>query len=127
MHVKTDTKEKFTVITSQDSSITANMAGQLDELLLPYLEKETPHIVLNLASVEFLDPVCGEKLAAIQQLFYEQNRSFVICHLQETVEEMLDKAEILESMNVTPTESEAWDIVQMEEVERELLEGFDDE
>jgi hypothetical protein len=24
-------------------------------------------------------------------------------------------------MNVTPTESEAWDIVQMEEIERELL------
>jgi hypothetical protein len=28
-------------------------------------------------------------------------------------------------MNVTPTESEAWDIVQMEEVERELLNGPD--
>jgi hypothetical protein len=26
-------------------------------------------------------------------------------------------------MNVTPTESEAWDIVQMEEIERELLGG----
>jgi hypothetical protein len=24
-------------------------------------------------------------------------------------------------MNVTPTESEAWDIVQMEEIERELF------
>ena len=28
-------------------------------------------------------------------------------------------------MNVTPTESEAWDIVQMEEIERELLDGDD--
>jgi hypothetical protein len=26
-------------------------------------------------------------------------------------------------MNVTPTESEAWDIVQMEEIERELLDN----
>jgi hypothetical protein len=26
-------------------------------------------------------------------------------------------------MNITPTESEAWDIVQMEEIERELLDG----
>ena len=32
-----------------------------------------------------------------------------------------------EVMNVTPTESEAWDIVQMEEIERELMEGFDEE
>jgi len=28
-------------------------------------------------------------------------------------------------MNVTPSESEAWDIVQMEEIERELLSDDD--
>ena len=33
--------------------------------------------------------------------------------------------EMLEVMNVTPTESEAWDIVQMEEIERELMDGDD--
>jgi hypothetical protein len=27
---------------------------------------------------------------------------------------------MLETLNYTPTESEAWDIVQMEEIEREL-------
>ena len=29
-------------------------------------------------------------------------------------------------LNVTPTESEAWDIVQMEEIERELLDNTDE-
>jgi hypothetical protein len=33
--------------------------------------------------------------------------------------------EVLEMWNITPTESEAWDIVQMEEIERELLDGDD--
>jgi hypothetical protein len=28
-------------------------------------------------------------------------------------------------MNITPTESEAWDILQMEEIERELLDSDD--
>jgi hypothetical protein len=28
-------------------------------------------------------------------------------------------------MNVTPTESEAWDIIHLEEVERDLLNGPD--
>jgi len=45
----------------------------------------------------------------------------VICEVQKPVEEFLDKNELLELMNVTPTESEAWDIVQMEDIERELL------
>jgi molybdenum cofactor biosynthesis enzyme MoaA len=49
------------------------------------------------------------------------NNSFVICNLHEVVEKNLADIELLELMNVTPTESEAWDIVQMEEIERELL------
>ena len=59
----------------------------------------------------------------LQQRFYEQNRSFVICELQPSVENALDKEELLELLNSTPTESEAWDIVQMEEIERELLDN----
>jgi hypothetical protein len=46
--------------------------------------------------------------------------------LQKKVEEFLDQDELLEMMNVTPTESEAWDIVQMEEIEREMLNGEDE-
>ena len=61
----------------------------------------------------------------IQQKFYENSASFVICELQKQVEDFLDQNELLEMMNVTPTESEAWDIVQMEEIEREMMDGED--
>ncbi len=47
----------------------------------------------------------------------------MICELQPSVEEGLDRAGVLEMMNVTPTESEARDIVQLEEIERELMGG----
>ena len=39
------------------------------------------------------------------------------------MEDFLDSVNVLEIMNATPTESEAWDIVQMEEIERELMDG----
>ena len=41
--------------------------------------------------------------------------------MQPQVEKSLDEKDLLEMMNVTLTETEAWDIVQMEEIERELL------
>jgi hypothetical protein len=41
------------------------------------------------------------------------------------VEEKLEELELLDLMNITPTESEAWDIVQMEEIERELMDNED--
>lgn len=121
MNVKIDTKEKFTAITPIEPDISANMTGELQELLLSYLKKDIPHIVLNLKKVQYIDEETGEKIAGIQKQFYENNISFIVCELQKGPEEMLDTMKLLELMNVTPTESEAWDIVQMEEIERELL------
>ena len=121
MNVKTDTKEKFTVIKPGEPTLSANMTEELNNMLLPYLQKDIPHIIFKMTDVNSVDDKAGEWLATIQQQFYDANCSFVICELKPTVEEQLDKQELLELLNVTPTESEAWDILQMEEIERELL------
>ncbi|MBI3883630.1 MAG: STAS domain-containing protein, partial [Sphingobacteriales bacterium] len=102
-------------------AISANMTEELSDLLLPYLQKDIPHIILKMNNVQMIDEVIGEKLTDLQQQFYEKNCSFIICGLNDAVETLLDEKELLEVMNVTPTESEAWDILQMEEIERELF------
>lgn len=121
MHVKTDTKEKFHAITVMEPAITASMTEELAGILMPCLQNDPKNLVLILSEVAALDLAAAEKLVTLQQQFYENSASFVICSLQKSVEEFLDQNELLEMMNVTPTESEAWDIVQMEEIERELL------
>jgi anti-anti-sigma factor len=125
MKVKIDTKERFHAITLPGNSLSATMTEELGASLLPYLQNDVKNVVLILKDIQNIDIAAAEKLVSIQQNFYESNASFVICELQEPVEDFLDKNELLELMNVTPSESEAWDIVQMEEVERELLGGED--
>lgn len=125
MNVKIDTKEKFTVITPNEAEITANMTDELANLLHEYMKKNIPHIILNMETVGMMNLQTSEKIAAIQQQFYENNYSFVICCLSSTVEKILGDADLIDVMNITPTESEAWDIVQMEEIERELMADFD--
>ena len=125
MKVKIDTKERFHAITLPGDSLSATMAEELVACLLPYLQNDVKNVVLILKDIQNIDIAAAEKLVSIQQNFYESNASFVICELQKPVEDFLDKNELLELMNVTPSESEAWDIVQMEEVERELLGGED--
>lgn len=125
MQVKIDTREKFHAITIQESQLAANMTAELEKCLLPFLETEVKNIVLILKGIEKVDDPAAECLVRIQQAFYDAGSSFVICELTPEVERSLEINNLLEMMNVTPTESEAWDIVQMEEVERELLNGPD--
>ena len=125
MDVKIDTKEKFTVITVKEPEITANMTAGLNEMLLSYLSRDIPHIILNMKNVNQVSLIAAEMISGLHQQFYERNASFIVCELQKDMEKMLDEQGFLESMNVTPTESEAWDIAQMEEIERELMKDFD--
>jgi anti-anti-sigma factor len=127
MEVKIDTKEKFHVITLNEPILAANLAADLSQLATNFLQEEIRSVVLKLENVDEIDEDAAESLVKLQQSFYEQNASFVICNVKPSVEEQLDEIELLELMNITPTESEAWDIVQMEEIERELLDGDDGE
>ena len=121
MKVKIDTKEKFHAIRLLEPNLSATMTEELSHSLLPYLQNDVKNVVLILEDIQTIDNAAAEQLVQLQQAFYENSASFVICGLKKTVQEFLDKLELLELMNVTPTESEAWDVVQMEEIERELL------
>lgn len=123
MKVKIDTKEKFHVITLLQPDLTATMTGEFSDRLLAFLQSDVKNIVLNLKELQSIDNISAENLVKVQQKFYETNASFVICEVQAPVEDFLDNDQLLEMMNITPTESEAWDIIQMEEIERELLDG----
>jgi anti-anti-sigma factor len=125
MQVKIDTKEKFTVVTPTEPVLSANIAAELTELCRNQLLNPVKNVILNLESVTETDESAAETLTVLQQHFYEHNASFVICCVTEPVEQTLENAEMLDLLNITPTESEAWDIVQMEEIERELLDGDD--
>ena len=103
------------------SHLSANMTEELCNGLKGYLLQDIKNVVLQLSSVATMDEEGAESLVRMQQQFYEAGASFVVCGLTKELEIFLDKLDLLELMNVTPTESEAWDIVQIEEIERELF------
>jgi anti-anti-sigma factor len=125
MQVKIDTREKFHAITIEEPVLAANMTENIEQTLLPLLQNDVKSVVLILKDTSTVEEAAAESLVKVQQAFYESGASFVICELTPAVEQRLEDTGLLEMMNVTPTESEAWDIVHMEEIERELLNGPD--
>ena len=125
MEVKIDTREKFTVVTPILPEFTANIAAAITTIGEGQLRQAVKNIVLNMGNTASMTEEAARSMALLQQTFYESSASFVICCLNKTIETSLENWELLDVLNTTPTESEAWDIVQMEEIERELLDGED--
>jgi anti-anti-sigma factor len=125
MNVKIDTKEKLQVISPQDAVLSADMTAQLSELLQSLQNNKPNNLVFNCAAVKEMSVPVAETIMNAQQQYYEKNISFVVCELKPAIEELLDQNGFLELMNITPTESEACDIVQMEEIEREFMDSHE--
>lgn len=125
MNFKINTSEKFTTITPETDSLTDSLTAQLIKHLRTYMTKDVHNVIVNMKNVKHCGTDCLENISDLQDEFYENNSSFVICEVQPNVMHLIQKHEMEDIMNITPTESEAWDIVQMEEIERELLDGED--
>ena len=121
MNFKIDTKEKFTVIAPLNENLSDKLTEELVQIATEQLKKDIRNVVVNLKNVFSLNESAATHFIKLEQTFYENNASFVICELQPLIETELKKNELLDALNITPTESEAWDIVQMEEIERELM------
>jgi anti-anti-sigma regulatory factor len=121
MKVKIDTKEKMHVITVEEEELTANMTEQLMKQVHSYLDSPIQNVILIFSKVKKISLECLNLLLSMQQSFYKVGHSMVFCEFQTNIEELLRQHQLIDKMNITPTESEAWDMVQMEEIERELL------
>lgn len=125
MELKIDTKEKFQLLTPAGTTISAIIAAEIVTVCNKCLESPLKNMVLNLENVEEIAPDACQTLTDLQQAFYDKSASFVMCCLSDKLENSFDGLGLLEVLNVTPTLSEASDIVMMEEIERELLDSDD--
>ena len=125
MELKIDTKEKYQLLTPAGTTITVIIAAEIVTICNKCLESPLKNMVLNLENVEEIVPDACQTLTDLQQAFYDKSASFVMCCLSSKLETAFDELGLLEVLNLTPTLSEASDIVMMEEIERELLDSDD--
>ena len=120
MKVKISTNEKFHAITVLEPYFTANMTAALHDLCEPFLNQEVKNLILNLKDIQKMDSAAAEAILEIRNLFYANRASFVLCELQTSVKKYFNQNEQFETLQITPTQSEASDIIFIEEIEREF-------
>ena len=122
MNFKIDTREKFTVITPLTDFFSDNLTAEFSKLVSSY-EQSKINLIINFKNVVTINEQIIKQIAAWQNEFYKRKLSFVVCEIQQPVKTVLEQVELNDVINIAPTETEAWDIVQMEEIERELMEN----
>ena len=120
MKVKISTNGKFHVITVLEPTLAANMTAELRDLCGPFLRQEVKNLLLNLKDIQKMDSAAAHAILELRNLFYANRASFVLCEMQPEPKKYFDQNEQFEILQIAPTQSEASDIIFMEEIEREF-------
>ncbi|GEP93704.1 hypothetical protein SAMN05660909_05665 [Chitinophaga terrae (ex Kim and Jung 2007)] len=124
MKFKIDTKEKIVVFSPEVDSLDANMSDTLFSTITSLSELNGRNLILDLSFVKNFDDKGLEDILAVYQHMYDTNHSCAITGVNTTLTVTLKEAGG-EMLNLAPTMAEAIDLVMMEELERELLDGLE--
>jgi hypothetical protein len=126
MAFKIDTKENYTILTPDskvfDEKLTENLVQKWTELV----KEGAANLVVDLQNCSSVSENIMEQWAALHEQFYVQGQSLVFTHLQPEVVAQLSDHEYFHAINITPTMVEAIDIINMEILERDLLDESED-
>lgn len=106
------TEGNISIITHERLSLEALLAAMNDQ----YETLQNNNIIVNLFSITPLAPEALNSFISLSNTHRENNHSFVLVYSEVDIDELSDE------LIVVPTLQEAKDIIEMEEIERDL--GF---
>lgn len=124
MKFKIDTKEKIVVFCPEVTDLDANLSADFLATITSLPELKGRNLILDLTLVEKFDTSGVEAILTVYGHLYDNQLSCAITGLNNTLTAALKTAGD-DMLNIAPTMAEAIDLVMMEELERELLDGME--
>lgn len=123
MFVKIDTRPDFRILKLNTPIIHANMADEFLHLIVENLSAPPYHLILDMEEVSDMEPPVPEKVPKMQSFALEKGYSFFMEGVHGKVADKLNNLPGFNKANTVSTLAEAIDMVMMEKMERELLNG----
>jgi anti-anti-sigma regulatory factor len=120
-----DAKQDYTLISVTSAHFDVKMAVNLMQSCVQLSEKESPNFIINFSACQTLDAAACAFLENIHNQCYNENQSFVCTGFKDELLQQLKAHNLHFTLNITPSFIEAEDIVRMENLERDLLNGLD--
>lgn len=120
-----DAKQDYTLISVTSAHFDVKMAENLMQSCVQLSKKESPNFIVDFSACQTLDAAACAFLENIHNQCYNENQSFVCTGFKDELLQELKAQNLHFTLNITPSFIEAEDIVRMENLERDLLNGLD--
>jgi len=120
MKYKIDTKEHFDIITPLCAQFDSILSDQLNELVDDSRENARS-LLIDFSQIETMTDENVRLLEALHNEMYNDNLSFILCHMHISCKKTVAENELEHLLIMVPTMNEALDMINMEGLERELL------
>ncbi len=120
MNFTIEDKGRYTQVTSNVEKLDTTCAPEMKSELV-YLNKTgVRNVIIDLTNTRYCDSSGLSALLVANRLCKSVNGSLVVCGLQESVQKLVQISQLESVLSITPTTSEAVDLLYMEEIEKDV-------
>jgi anti-sigma B factor antagonist len=120
MNFERNNHEKYVAVASKVEKLDSTNAPDLKAVLTLIHKEGVNNVIVDLSASKYCDSSGLSALLVGNRLCKDTSGSFIICGLQPAVQKMIEISRLDSVLSLTPTFSEAEDLLFMEEVERSL-------
>ncbi|MEQ8704029.1 MAG: STAS domain-containing protein [Phaeodactylibacter sp.] len=127
MEYKIKTEERYTVFALQEENFNSLIAPDVKSELVLLADKDVKNLVMDLSEVKYVDSSGLSAILTADRLWKKMG-SFVLAGAEQpAVKKLMEISRLDTILTMVPTVSEAIDYIFMEDIERELNGGGDEE
>jgi anti-anti-sigma factor len=120
MSFEIEYKEKYTLVRSTVEKLDGTVSPLLKSEFVVINNKGVRNIILDLKNTRYCDSSGLSAILVGNRLCKNANGTFIVCGLQDVVKKLIAISQLDTILNITPSFTEAEDLLFMEEVERDI-------
>lgn len=120
MNFELTSKDKHLEIRSKIEKLDTTVAPELKSILVHENGNGIKNIIIDLSETRYCDSSGLSAILVANRLCKGSNGILVLCGLQEPVKKLITISQLHTVLNITPTLSEAVDLLFMEEIEKDV-------
>jgi anti-sigma B factor antagonist len=113
-------EEKYIIVKCNVEKLDTNQAPDLKSQLVFHNKNGVRNMIIDLSGTRYCDSSGLSALLVANRLCKGNEGTFVLTGLQEPVQKLINISQLHTVLNITPSLTEAIDLLMMEEVERDL-------